>query len=304
MENIRVILAAVAFGIGVLLFVIAFVRSLRKKAPATANWVFSGLFLVVAVVLWIRGSDPALSDFPAATAIVPEESAGRTEAPSEQLSESDRTGGTPAGNQESDSKTGTTQVRSNGVSETASSESKPSKKTEARLQSRQNLAQQPRLSKRLPQAEFGVSWEDKIFAAIDASFDWIEEFFDQYATPVAPIRKAAKQPEIAELPNIAFPEIRFNTATAELTSESQVELKILAAKLTAEYPKGILEIQAYVDSVGPEAFNFVLTQARADAIRDLLISEGMNASRIIAKGYGTGEDPELADSHIEFIVRR
>lgn len=301
-------LAAVALGIGVLLLIIAFIRSLRRKAPATANWVFSGLFLAVAAVLWIRGSDPAMSNFPAKPEVVTESVIEDDAAPAKQPTES-------PGKQKNATRTAKTdqQVAETAVGTGVEHEDSKELKSQSpeRLKAHQTpqygIGQQPTLSKRVPNYEAEQSWEDKVFAAIDASFDWIEEFFEQYATPVPATHGLKEKQQIAEqpkLPAIAFPEIRFNSGTAELTSESQVELKILAAELTSKYPKGILEIQAYVDSVGPEAFNFVLTQARADAVRDLLVSEGMNKSRIIAKGYGTGEKPELADSRIEFVVIR
>ena len=151
----------------------------------------------------------------------------------------------------------------------------------------------------------GLSWEHRILAAVEASFTWIEEFFEEYESP-APSELSAKSsaPIASQMPSIEFPEVKFAESSADLTAESLNQLRILAARLTAEYPNSSFEIQAYVYNVGPEAFNFVLTQARADAVRDFLITEGVNENRLIARGYGTGKDPDLADARIEFVVKR
>jgi len=47
-----------------------------------------------------------------------------------------------------------------------------------------------------------------------------------------------------------------------------------------------VEIQGYTDSVGPEQYNLELSQRRAEAVRDYLISHGVAADRLVAKGYG------------------
>jgi len=47
-----------------------------------------------------------------------------------------------------------------------------------------------------------------------------------------------------------------------------------------------IEIRGYTDSVGPELQNLLLSQRRAESIRDYLISQGIEPSRIYARGYG------------------
>ena len=46
------------------------------------------------------------------------------------------------------------------------------------------------------------------------------------------------------------------------------------------------EIAGYTDDVGNEGENVRLSQRRADAIRTYLISKGVPAHRVLAKGYG------------------
>jgi OOP family OmpA-OmpF porin len=60
------------------------------------------------------------------------------------------------------------------------------------------------------------------------------------------------------------------------------------ATLAKQYPTAQIEIQGYTDSSGRAANNKVLSQARADAVKDLLINGyGVEAARIVANGYGS-----------------
>ena len=53
-----------------------------------------------------------------------------------------------------------------------------------------------------------------------------------------------------------------------------------------KYPEYIIEIGCHSDSVGSEAANLQLTESRATAIRNKLVSGGIAANRIRAKGFG------------------
>jgi outer membrane protein OmpA-like peptidoglycan-associated protein len=97
--------------------------------------------------------------------------------------------------------------------------------------------------------------------------------------------------------------VTFEEQTAELSPESEAALKRLARDLM-QRPGFNLEIQARVDSVGPEAFNYMLTQARAIAVRDFLVVEGVPAERLIARGFGSEPIPEANGQMIAFVVRR
>ncbi|MBL93421.1 MAG: hypothetical protein CMH56_16595 [Myxococcales bacterium] len=59
------------------------------------------------------------------------------------------------------------------------------------------------------------------------------------------------------------------------------------AELLVKHPEvKLLEIQGHTDIVGKKEYNLKLSQARAEAIKDMLVSLGVDASRLIAKGYG------------------
>ncbi|MBW4891697.1 OmpA family protein [Mucilaginibacter sp. HMF5004] len=75
----------------------------------------------------------------------------------------------------------------------------------------------------------------------------------------------------------------FNKATLRL--ESQIVLNDLVAILN-DNPKIKVELSSHTDSFGTDVYNMNLSQERAQACVDYIISKGINADRIFAKGYG------------------
>jgi outer membrane protein OmpA-like peptidoglycan-associated protein len=55
-----------------------------------------------------------------------------------------------------------------------------------------------------------------------------------------------------------------------------------------------VEIEGHTDASGSEAHNLKLSQQRAESVRDYLVSKGVEASRLVAKGYG--ESQPIADN--------
>lgn len=74
----------------------------------------------------------------------------------------------------------------------------------------------------------------------------------------------------------------------EITAESKATLKQLY-DLMQENPKLVLEISAHTDDVGKEEYNMNLSQQRAQNCVNFLIKEGIEAKRLIAKGYGESQ---------------
>ena len=75
----------------------------------------------------------------------------------------------------------------------------------------------------------------------------------------------------------------FNKAT--LRPESKTVLDTVVDMLN-DNPKLTIEMSAHTDSVGSVKYNEKLSQARAQSCVDYLISRGIAADRLIAKGYG------------------
>ena len=56
----------------------------------------------------------------------------------------------------------------------------------------------------------------------------------------------------------------------------------------------VFEIAGHTDSTGPEAYNLRLSVRRARAVKEFLVKCGIEAQRLIPKGYG--EDRPLASN--------
>jgi len=96
--------------------------------------------------------------------------------------------------------------------------------------------------------------------------------------------------------SIVLNNIFFETKKFDLKPESQAELDILV-QLLNDNPTVKIEISGHTDNVGKPADNLSLSNNRAKAVINYLISKGIAAQRLIAKGYG--ETKPVADNKTE-----
>ena len=87
--------------------------------------------------------------------------------------------------------------------------------------------------------------------------------------------------------------ITFASGGANISPESQ-EILDKAYKTLKAYPDMVVEIRGYTDNTGNRAFNVKLSERRAIAVKNYLVSKGISPDRLIAKGYGPA-DP-IADN--------
>jgi outer membrane protein OmpA-like peptidoglycan-associated protein len=85
--------------------------------------------------------------------------------------------------------------------------------------------------------------------------------------------------------SIRLNNIFFQTGKSVLKKESFPELNRVAEFLKSN-PDIKIEIAGHTDNVGKAATNLKLSQARAKAVTDYVISKGIAKTRIVAKGYG------------------
>jgi peptidoglycan-associated lipoprotein len=84
---------------------------------------------------------------------------------------------------------------------------------------------------------------------------------------------------------IKFPEVLYDLGKYTLRSESMDSLNFLYQTLV-DNPTIVIELSAHTDSRGSDALNDPLSQNRAQACVDYLVSKGIPADRMVAKGYG------------------
>lgn len=114
----------------------------------------------------------------------------------------------------------------------------------------------------------------------------------EYNTLEIPAVKAGEFFEEAELvieydPGtvFSFTNLQFETAKSDLKSASYVHLKNLVDVMKRKKDLRI-RIDGHTDSDGEESANQLLSQKRAESVKNYLVSQGIDASRILAKGWG------------------
>ena len=103
--------------------------------------------------------------------------------------------------------------------------------------------------------------------------------------------------------------IKFGFDSAKISDDSEAILEVAVTTLKKN-PKMKVEIEGHTDSIGTAEYNLGLSQRRADAVQDHLISEGIGAERLQAVGKGEA-DPLVSNElkegraknrRVEFVV--
>jgi outer membrane protein OmpA-like peptidoglycan-associated protein len=89
--------------------------------------------------------------------------------------------------------------------------------------------------------------------------------------------------------------IFFDFDKTNLRPESYPSLDKVVAFMD-ENPAIQIEIGGHTDSMGTDKYNINLSQGRADAVRQYLIQEGIQKSRVISVGYGENKPEATNDS--------
>ena len=91
--------------------------------------------------------------------------------------------------------------------------------------------------------------------------------------------------------SFTFEDVKFDVNKATLRPESYKSLndfyEILKLKSASKF-----EIAGHTDSDGDDQSNLKLSQARAETVVNYLISKGISADRLVAKGYGESRPDE------------
>lgn len=79
--------------------------------------------------------------------------------------------------------------------------------------------------------------------------------------------------------------IQFDTAKSVVKQQYKDEIADVARYLN-QYPSLTAVVEGHTDNVGKDSSNQSLSQRRAEAVRQELIADGVNAGRLTAVGYG------------------
>ncbi|GAL79813.1 outer membrane lipoprotein Omp16 precursor [Algibacter lectus] len=97
------------------------------------------------------------------------------------------------------------------------------------------------------------------------------------------ITPCADLAEILDIPVVYFDFDKYN-----IRYDAEVDLqKVLV--LMNQYPTLKIDIRSHTDCRGTNAYNETLSSNRAKSTKNYLISKGIEASRLTAKGYGESQ---------------
>lgn len=109
--------------------------------------------------------------------------------------------------------------------------------------------------------------------------------------PAAVAPAAAPAPAPAPLPKMAGVNFDFDKAVVRPADFANLDQDAATLK---EWGNVKVEVAGHTDSVGTEQYNMGLSERRANAVREYLISRGVAADRLTVKGYG--ESMPIADN--------
>jgi len=121
----------------------------------------------------------------------------------------------------------------------------------------------------------------------------IGDYMDDQAEALADV-DGAEIKRVGEGIQVTFDSgILFAVNKADLSSEAKINIKKMA-RVMADYPDTDVLIAGHTDSDGAEDYNQTLSENRANAVRNYLTREGVDANRLASLGYG--ESQPVADN--------
>lgn len=103
-----------------------------------------------------------------------------------------------------------------------------------------------------------------------------------------PVEKPVATPTIvidSEDDEITLGATTFKYNAYDFTPESQANLDVLA-NFMKSHKKSSITVEGHTDSIGSAEANQDISEKRANAVKEYLVSKGIDGSRIQTKGYG------------------
>lgn len=112
----------------------------------------------------------------------------------------------------------------------------------------------------------------------------------------APASRDSSGTEVAAL---SLP-VRFEFDSSDILPAARAQLDALASGIKLLAPDRMVTIEGHTDAAGSDAYNLLLSRARAHAVRNYLVQQhGLDAARLKAVGFGEeqpieGSEPRAA----------
>lgn len=87
----------------------------------------------------------------------------------------------------------------------------------------------------------------------------------------------------------------FDFNAVKLSNKGREQLNLVAQKLKTQNVSQI-RVAGYTDRLGSDSYNLRLSQTRADAVKQYLVSAGIPANQITAVGYGKADQVKACDN--------
>ena len=130
-------------------------------------------------------------------------------------------------------------------------------------------------------------------AASDADGDGIDDEDDE--CPGTPKGAEVNDDGCVKIEKVVLRGVNFATGSAKLLPAAHDTLRTVASAMKANEDLEV-EVGGHTDSVGDEAKNEKLSERRAKAVKDFLVSEGIDEGRLSTKGYGEGSPVDTNDT--------
>lgn len=104
------------------------------------------------------------------------------------------------------------------------------------------------------------------------------------SSPLQNVQKMYGKGDVIRLKNIYYDRDKYFIRT-----DAAEELEKTILPILQKYPSMKVEIRSHTDSRSSASYNLELSQKRAKSVVDFLVENGIDASRLVAKGYGETE---------------
>ncbi|KNC06211.1 MULTISPECIES: OmpA family protein [Pseudomonas] len=112
----------------------------------------------------------------------------------------------------------------------------------------------------------------------------------------APMPVAAEPAPLPKEETIVIRNVHFEFDKATLTAADRAQLDTVATRLKTEATTARLSVSGHTDSVGRDAYNQRLSEQRAKAVTDYLVSSGVPRASVVSV-KGMGEAQPVADNN-------